>query len=91
MENQSGLNSQPDAGSKQTALGSHLKNLYRGKFVLNKQSITLYGYAYTEKQAWLLFCQRIAKKHGLPYSAVQDYFGPGKGNYNIETEIEITD
>lgn len=94
MESSSSSNSQPDADSRLTANGivrKRIKQHYRGKFVFNRQSYTLYRYAYTERQAWLVMCREIARKQGVSPKMVMDYFNGEKDNYIIEVETEWTE
>lgn len=66
-----------------------IKSLWRGVFQLNHQVFTLYAHAYSEKQAWSIFCRRIADKHGISTYNVMDYFNGDKVNYEITVEVEF--
>lgn len=66
-----------------------VKNLYRGSFNLNREVFVEYAYAYTERQAWAVFCRRIAKKTGVSPRVAMNQFNGEKDNYNITTEVEI--
>jgi len=66
-----------------------LKQLYRGVFNYHGKVFPLYAYAYTEKQAWLVFCRRIARKLGVPLRVVMHYFSGEKNNYDINIELEV--
>jgi hypothetical protein len=73
--------------------GQKIKQHWRGKFLFNRQSYTLYRYAYTERQAWLIMCRQIARKQGVIPSMVMNYFNGDQDNYKItiETEYKETD
>jgi len=46
----------------------------------------LYAFAYSEKQAWLTFCRRIANEHGVRLGDVMSVFDGSKENFAIEKE-----
>jgi hypothetical protein len=64
-----------------------LKDLWRGVFSLNRQVMTMYAHAYTERQAWMIFCRRLASKHSINIHNVMNYFD--KKNYEINKEVEF--
>jgi len=64
-----------------------MKNLYLGMMQTRKKVYVERCMAHSEKQAWLLFCRRISKKAGIPYSIVTDWFSNPE-NYSIKIEIE---
>jgi hypothetical protein len=66
-----------------------MKDLYAGVFNLNRQVFIEYAYAASEKQAWLVFCRRIAKKTGVFPNVTMNYFNGEKDNYKIRKEIEF--
>lgn len=66
-----------------------VKNLYRGSFNLNHEVFAEYAYAYTERQAWAVFCRRIAKKTGVHPRVAMNHFNGEKDNHNITMEMEI--
>lgn len=65
------------------------KHLFVGHFNFNLIVMTLRCYAYTERQAWLIFCRRIAKKQGVTKQMVMNKFDGSKENYRIDLEIEF--
>ena len=65
------------------------KDLWNAVFNYNGQMLIEYGYAYTEKQAKLMFCQRIAKKVGVHPGVVTNMFNGEKDNFKISKEIEF--
>jgi len=62
------------------------KLLWQGIFNFNRELHILYGYAYTERQAWLEFCYRLADKHGVRPQNVMNLFDGTKDNYEIKEE-----
>ena len=46
----------------------------------------LYAFAYSEKQAWLTFCRRIANEHGVRLGDVMSVFDGSKDNFRVEKE-----
>lgn len=65
-----------------------IKNLYRGAYNFHQSAIIMYAYAYTERQAWSIFCQRLAKRDGVHPSAVYGIFDGSRDNYQITIEVE---
>ena len=62
------------------------KTLWRGAFNYRQSARVMYAFAYTEKQAWLTFCRRMAEKDGVAVSVVMGLFDGTKDNYKIERE-----
>lgn len=48
----------------------------------------MYAYAFTEKQAWMVFCKRVADKDGVSARQVMDYFSDSE-KYEISKEVEF--
>ena len=67
------------------------KSLFRGAFNYRQSAVVLYSYAFTEKQAWLVFCRRLAKKHDVSLQTVMGLFDGKKDNYQITMEVEYHD
>ena len=71
------------------------KKLWKGIFMYQCEMERAYVYAHTERQAWLVFCRRLAKKHGVEPRVVMGLFDGSKNNYSIEQEFrpksEITE
>jgi len=67
------------------------KHLWRGAFNYRQSAIVLYTYAHTERQAWLVFCRRLAKKHDVSARTVMGLFDGTKDNYQITMEVEYRD
>ncbi len=65
------------------------KDLWCGVFNYNGQMLVEYAYAYTEKQAKLVFCQRISKKVGVHPGVVTNKFNGSRDNFKINKEIEF--
>ena len=63
------------------------KLLFRGAFNLHQSARVMYAFAYTEKQAWLTFCRRMAEKDGVAVSVVMGLFDGNKENFKIEKEV----
>jgi hypothetical protein len=59
---------------------------WRGVFNYERQVYTLYGHAYTEKQAWLTFCRRLSDKHDVSIGIVTGLFDGSKSNFRITKE-----
>ena len=45
-------------------MGTPIKQLWRGVFNFQREVTVLYAHAFTKRQAWLVMCKRLAKKHG---------------------------
>lgn len=67
-------------------MGTSVKPLWRGVFNFQREVRILYARAYTEKQAWLVMCRRIAKIHDVHLINVMAYFDGSKPNYEIAKE-----
>jgi len=65
-----------------------IKKLFRGAFNLNRAPVVMYAHAWTERQAWLVFCRRLAKRDGVHPSHVMSIFDGSKANYEITIETE---
>ena len=70
-------------------MGSKCKSLWRGAFNYRQSARVMYSYAHTERQAWLVFCRRMAKKDGVSPSVVMGLFDGSLPNYEITIEIEF--
>jgi hypothetical protein len=46
----------------------------------------MYAFAYTEKQAWMVFCRRMAQKDGVSLPSVMALFDGSRDNYEITIE-----
>lgn len=67
-----------------------MKNLYRGVFSFNQfVERPLYAHAHTERQAWKIMCDRLAKKHEVNPAMVYGMFDGSKQNYEITIETEF--
>lgn len=66
-----------------------MKDLWRGTFNLNRQVFIEYAYAASERQAWLVFCRRLAKKTGVYPQVTMNYFKGDKDNFKIRKEVEF--
>ena len=66
-----------------------MKSLFRGAFNYRQSSKVMYAYAHTERQAWFVFCQRLAKKDGVSPSMVMGLFDGTRANYEITIEMEM--
>lgn len=67
-----------------------VKTLFRGVYNY-AQSVEpiMYRWAYTERQAWKLMCDAIAKRNDVPKSYVYGLFDGSKPNFEITIEKEI--
>ena len=66
-----------------------VKSLWRGAFNFRQTAKVMYAYAFSERQAWDIFCQRLAKKDGVHPSAVYGIFDGSRDNFQITIETEI--
>lgn len=66
-----------------------MKNLYRGMFNLSREILIERAYAASERQSWLLFCHRIAKRRGVPVRNIMKIFDGSRPNYNITLEMKF--
>ena len=64
------------------------KTKWRGAFNYRQTAIILYTYAHTERQAWFVFCRRLAKKHSVKLQMVTTLFDGSKDNYEIKMEAQ---
>jgi hypothetical protein len=60
-------------------------------FNFQREVTVLYAHAFTKRQAWLVMCKRLAKKHGVIPLMVMNYFDGEKPNYEISLEMEIAE
>lgn len=63
-----------------------MKNLYVGLFEFKLKVKTLRCMAYSEKQAKLIMCRRIAKEIGVDTNMVFDKF---KNSDNVKLEVKF--
>jgi len=67
-----------------------LKQLFRGAFNYQRSmEPILYRYAYTERQAWKVMCDAIAKRNDVPKAYVYGIFDGSKPNFEITIEMEV--
>ena len=66
-----------------------IKQLYRGKFVFNRQDFCEYAYAYTEAQAKIVMARRIAKKQEVLPVVVLGWLKDHPNSYEISIELEV--
>jgi hypothetical protein len=71
------------------AKSAKVKLLWRGKFTFRTAAHVLYAQAYTERQAWLIMCRRLAGKEGMPLKEIMNLFDGSRENYSIGLEIEF--
>jgi hypothetical protein len=66
------------------------KNLFRGVFNYARSvEPVMYRHAFTERQAWKLFCDEIAKRHEVHPSHVYALFDGSQRNHEITIETEF--
>lgn len=63
------------------------KNLYRGAFNYRSIARVEYTYANSCKQAWFVFCRRLAKKDGVDPRVVMGLFDGSRDNFEITCEV----
>ncbi len=66
-----------------------MKHLYKGVFVMRRETFIERGYAYSEKQARNVLARRIAKKHGVLPVIVNKYLKEHPDCFKVEKEIEF--
>lgn len=59
---------------------------YKGVFTMNHRLFIMYAFAYSERQAWLSFCRRIANKQDVRLEFVTGLFDGSQENYKITEE-----
>ncbi len=64
------------------------KHLFIGYFNFNHSCYIERCHAYSERQAWLILCRRIAKKQRVTPQMTMNYFDGSRPNYEIKKEIE---
>lgn len=62
------------------------RKLFKGWFNFSHELHVMYAQAYSERQAWMHFCRRIAKKHDVPLRMVMGHFDGSIDNYVIKKE-----
>lgn len=79
------------ATSKEPAPGVEKKSkvLFKGWFNFSHELHVMYVKAYSERQAWMNFCRRIAKKHGVTLRMVMGHFDGNTDNYVIKEEKAV--
>ena len=68
-----------------------LKSLYRGTYNLAQTVFIERIQAYSPAQAHFLFCNRIAKRRGVPARNILKIFDGSRPNYEISLEMEFTE
>ena len=71
------------------AKSAQIKHLWRGKFLYNQETYTIYAFAFSREQARVIMCRRLAKKHDVDLWIVLSLFKEGHNNFSIEKEIEF--
>ena len=66
-----------------------IKHLYKGTFLFNHSAYILRCYAYSGRQALILFCRQIAKKQGLENVGIVYNYLSDRNDYEITKEIEF--
>lgn len=66
------------------------KTIYRGIFNYERSvEKPMYRYAYTEREAWKIMCDELAKRYNVHPSHVYAIFDGSKQNFEITVEIEF--
>ena len=65
------------------------KNLYVGKYSTKHKLHIERCMAFSEKQAHVVLCNRIAKKQGVEPWMVLGFFKENKDRYSVQTEVEF--
>ena len=67
-----------------------VKTLWRGAFNYQRSmEPIIYRYAYTERQAWKVMCDEIARRNNVPEAYVYGLFDGSKPNFEITIEKEV--
>jgi len=67
------------------------KSLFRGIFSLYSETLIERCFAYSPAQAHFLFCNRIAKRRGVPVRNIMQIFDGTRDNFSIQLEMEFTE
>jgi hypothetical protein len=70
---------------------SKTKDMYSGRFNYSREIFLMYRYAFTERQAWKMFCEELAGKHNIRVGAVMNLFDGSKDNFEIKNETQFTE
>ncbi len=66
-----------------------MKSLWRGVFNYSHEVEILYRYASSKRQAWLVMCRYLSKKHDVSPAAVMGLFDGSQNNFEITVEMEV--
>ena len=66
-----------------------IKHLWKGTFNYQHEIHIERAYAFTERQAWILFCLRLAKKLDRDPHSIMGLYGGQRDNYRIIKEFEF--
>ena len=61
-----------------------MKILFEGTFNWYGETNIIYAYAKNKRQAWLVMCRRLAKKHGVLPSVTTGYFDGNHDNFKVK-------
>ena len=68
---------------------SKQKHIFFGHFQFKHTAYVEHCYAYTEKQAYVILCRRIAKKQDVDPLLVMEYFLDHPDDYSVKLEVEF--
>jgi hypothetical protein len=74
------------ATSKAQERGAERK-VFKGWFNYGHELHVMYASAYSQRQAWMHFCRRLARKHDVHISLVMGKFDGSQDNYTIKEEM----
>ena len=66
-----------------------IKKKFEGTFNHQRQVFFEYCWAFSKDQAWLHFCRKIARKHGVDIHYVTNYFDGSRDNFEIKEIINV--
>ena len=66
-----------------------VKHLFKGIYQGRHKLFIERCYAYTEKQAYVILCRRIAKKQDVDPLLVMEYFLDHPDDYSVKLEVEF--
>ena len=69
-------------------MSAKVKHLYLGYFQFRHKTFVERAYAFSEKQAYLVMCRRIAGKQGVEPWMVLKHFKASPDAWRVDLEIE---
>ena len=76
----------PKAATSKAREPGAARKCFKGWFNYGHELHVMYATAYSERQAWMHFCRRLAHRHDVHISVVMRKFGRSQDNYTIKIE-----